>query len=130
MIPTVDRLKRRSEYLRVAGARRSAAMPGLVLQARPSKTQNATIRIGFTASRKVGNAVIRNRARRRLKAVAREIMPLFAIQGHDYVLIARSGTATRPYDALIRDLKKALKRLKLRRDEVETVEEQPNVSAV
>lgn len=81
--------------------------------------QEATIRVGFTASRKVGKAVVRNRARRRLKAVAREILPLFALPGHDYVLIARAGTVDRPYPALIRDLKKALKRLKLRCDKEE-----------
>ncbi|WP_115938533.1 ribonuclease P protein component [Aestuariispira insulae] len=121
MLPAVERLTRRSEYLRVAGARRSAAMPGLVLQARESNMQEATIRVGFTASRKVGKAVVRNRARRRLKAVAREILPLFALPGHDYVLIARAGTVDRPYPALIRDLKKALKRLKLRRDKEEEV---------
>lgn len=117
MALTVGRLKRRSEYLRVAGARRSAAMPGLVLQARDAKASTDTVRIGFTASRKVGKAVSRNRARRRLKAAAAEVMPIYAQPGHDYVLIARAATPTRAYPALIRDLHKALKRLKLWRPE-------------
>lgn len=117
MSPAVERLKRRPEFLRVAGARRSAAMPGLVLQARKSIAPTEAVRIGFTASKKVGKAVTRNRARRRLKAVAAMVMPVHAEPGHDYVLIARGATPDRPYDALVRDLNKALKRLKLWRDE-------------
>jgi ribonuclease P protein component len=68
-------------------------------------------RIGFTASRKVGIAVARNRARRRLRAAAGEVIPRHAAPGHDYVMIARAGTLTRPYQALVEDLKTALRRL-------------------
>lgn len=112
MTPPVERLKRRREFLRVAGARNSAAMPGLVLQARSNADQEEAIRIGFTASRKVGNAVCRNRARRRLKAAVGLVMPDAAAVGHDYVVIARKGTIDRSFEALKRDLVKALKRLK------------------
>jgi ribonuclease P protein component len=134
MTTALPRLKRRSEFLRVAGARRKAVTPGLILQAmqRPPAETAAAVkatgsaqggdpsqppaRIGFTASRKVGNAVLRNRARRRLRAVAAEILPLHAAPGHDYVLIARGETVVRPYPLLVEDLKKALRRLAAFRD--------------
>ena len=119
----IARLKRRSEFLRVAGARRKWAAPGLVLQARRHEPGEATpgaapgaLRIGFTASRKVGIAVERNRARRRLRAAADEIMPLHALPGHDYVLIARAETAARPWPALLADLAAALRRVRAWRD--------------
>lgn len=115
------RLKRRADFLRVAGQRRKWVTPGVMLQvagAAPDQAggendglQNGvTIQIGFTASRKVGNSVMRNRARRRLKAVVDEVMPLYAKPGLDYVLIARRDTATRPYALLIEDLKLALRK--------------------
>ena len=69
------------------------------------------VRVGFTASRKVGIAVARNRARRRLRAVVAEIMPEHAAPGHDYVLVARAATLKRPYSALAEDLRTGLRRL-------------------
>lgn len=69
------------------------------------------VRIGFTASRKVGIAVARNRAKRRLRAAVDEVMPKHATAGHDYVVIARGATLTRPYPALVEDLRTALRRL-------------------
>jgi ribonuclease P protein component len=66
------------------------------------------IRIGFTASRKIGNAVARNRARRRLKAAAQSVLPLYGLPGSDYVLVARVATLTRPFADLVCDLKSAL----------------------
>ena len=121
MSHTVEVLKRRSEFLRVAGAKRSFATPGLVLQVRETKhgaagSAQATVRVGFTASKKVGNAVTRNRARRRLRAVVAEMLPIHAVAGYDYVIIARFASAKRPYEALLRDMKKALKRLSLWQD--------------
>jgi ribonuclease P protein component len=68
-------------------------------------------RIGFTASRKVGIAVERNRARRRLKAAVAAILPKAGEPGFDYVVIARSETLTRPFADLLRDLETALKRV-------------------
>jgi ribonuclease P protein component len=68
-------------------------------------------RVGFTASRKVGNAVVRNRAKRRLRAAAAQILTDQGRPGTDYVLIARSGTAERPYLALLDDLAAALRRI-------------------
>jgi len=69
--------------------------------------------VGFTASRRVGGAVERNRARRRLRAAVRAVMPQHAEPGHDYVLIARKETLRRDFAALTGDLEKALKRLDL-----------------
>ena len=66
------------------------------------------MRVGFTVSRKVGNATRRNRARRRLRAAAGEVLPEHGRPGYDYVLIGRSGTLDRPYDALVADLRTAL----------------------
>ena len=121
------RLKRREEFLRVAGARRKWVAPGLILQARPAGSPargplgkgggggpaaiGEGFRVGFTVSRKVGNAVARNRARRRLRAAAAEVMPRHAKAAHDFVVIGRSATLTRPYAALVGDLKTALRRL-------------------
>jgi len=114
----LGRLKKRSEFLAVAAASRRCAMPGLVLQARgaPSETQQAQapVRVGYTATKKIGNAVARNRARRRLKAAVHDV---FCRGGDsepspaDLVLIARQGTNERPYAELLSDLKKALQRL-------------------
>lgn len=115
------RLKRRAEFLRVAGKGRRSVTPGFILQALPRSGGAAAgageaARIGFTASRKVGIAVLRNRARRRLKAAVAQVMPLHAAAGHDYVLVARAGTVSRPFAALLADLERALKDLGAWRD--------------
>jgi ribonuclease P protein component len=116
MTTAPSRLKRRREFVRASAVGRKAATAGLVLQAVARDDGGAELRCGFTVSRRVGNAVVRNRARRRLKAAAGEIMPGHAAPAFDYVLIGRAGTVDRPYDALCRDLVAALKRLKLWRD--------------
>jgi ribonuclease P protein component len=112
----VGRLKRRAEFLRVAASRRKWAAPGLILQAAPAEPQDESasapkVRVGFTCSKKVGNAVARNRAKRRLRAAAREIIGLEAAPLHDYVLIGRQETLRRPYALLLQDLRTALKRV-------------------
>jgi ribonuclease P protein component len=113
----VGRLKRRAEFLRVAASRRKWAAPGLILQAAPAEPQvdNSasahTIRVGFTCSKKVGNAVARNRAKRRLRAAAREVIGVEGKPSHDYVLIGRTETLRRPYALLLQDLRTALKRV-------------------
>ncbi|HSR54655.1 MAG TPA: ribonuclease P protein component [Alphaproteobacteria bacterium] len=108
----LNRLKRRPEFLRVAASGLKAAAPGLVLQAR-KRGDEAPIRVGYTASRRVGGAVERNRAKRRLRAVAADVLAVHGRPGCDYVLIARQGTLARPFAALSRDLAGALKRLDL-----------------
>lgn len=111
-------LKRRSEYLRVAREGRSAALPGLILQLRRGDDDalggwdgEAPLRLGVTVTRKVGNAVIRNRVRRRLRAVARQVLPGTGAAGCDCVLIGRAATVRRPFAALVADLTTALGRL-------------------
>lgn len=107
-------LRRRREFLHVAKRGDRKAAPGLVLQACP-RTEAQDIGLGLTASKKVGNAVARSRARRRLRALARELLPDCAEPGYDYVLIARAATVTRPYARLREDLMGALRRLGLLR---------------
>ncbi|MBJ80210.1 MAG: ribonuclease P protein component [Myxococcales bacterium] len=116
MSAAVETLKRRHDFLRVAAAKNSRALRGLVLQASPNNNSE-DIRVGYTASRRVGNAVTRNRARRRLRAAVGEVMPLHAARGFDYVVIARVATVARPFVALRGDLESALKHLKVWRDE-------------
>jgi len=113
----VARLQRRPEFLAVAAGRRRWVAPGLILQAarRPEDSTLPLVpRIGFTASRKVGMAVTRNRARRRLKAAAEQVLPLHGDSGCDYVAIARAETVTRPFADLVADMTTAMDRLNLR----------------
>jgi ribonuclease P protein component len=107
----IARLRRRTDFVRVAGSRRRCATPGFILQALVQPEVGGPLRVGFTASRKVGMAVERNRARRRLREAVRRVMPLHAAMGHDYVLVARAETIRRPFAALIGDLEAALKQL-------------------
>jgi ribonuclease P protein component len=113
----LGRLFDRKDFLRIAGARRKHVAPGLILQAVASPSPEAAggqaegRRVGFTASKKVGNAVARNRAKRRLRALSREVMAEHAVVAQDYVLIARAETATRPYALLKNDIETALRRL-------------------
>jgi len=110
------RLTRRAEFVAVAGKGRAVSTPGLVLQAMARPGDGAAARVGFTASRRVGIAVERNRARRRLKAAAARLMPEHAAPGRDYVVIARSAAVRRPFAALCEDLAAALHRLGAWRD--------------
>lgn len=103
----MSRLIKRADFLRLARGRRFAT-PGLVLQMDTTPDKSAEFRVGFTATKKIGGAVVRNRAKRRLREVARAVLPLFARQGCDYVLIARDATPTRLFVALVEDLKLAL----------------------
>jgi len=111
-------LRRRQEFLAVARQGKKWVATGLILQvgaARPEQT-SSPVRYGLTASGKIGNAVVRNRARRRMRALVHEIMPLHAARGYDYVLIARVSTPRRKYADLQQDLITALKKLGVWRD--------------
>ncbi len=118
MASSLIRLKRRAEFLRVAAQGAKAPMPGLVLQAL-TRNDDAPARLGFTVTRKVGNAVVRNRTKRRLREAARLVLRDQAARGSalagvDLVLIGRDGTRSRPFPALLDDVYRALKRTGVR----------------
>jgi ribonuclease P protein component len=106
----MDRLKTRADFLRAQrGLRRSTA--SLTLEICPTPKASASpggLRVGYTASRKIGGAVERNRAKRRLRAAAAALLPLYGREGNDYVLVARRETLTRPFEGLLADLAGAL----------------------
>ena len=114
MAPPPARLKTRGEFLRVAASRARFVAPGFILQAAarsPGPGPAQPFRVGFTASRKVGGAVVRNRARRRLKALAAEVMRERAPEGWDFVLVARAETPKAPWRGMVTDLGRAIDRL-------------------
>jgi ribonuclease P protein component len=103
------RLKRRAEFLRVASTGKKAAIGGVVLQAMP-REDVMPARLGFTVTKKVGNAVIRNRTRRRLKEAARLLLADRPVIGVDLVLIGRDSTRKRNFITLQGDIRRALER--------------------
>ncbi len=115
-IVKISMLRKRQDFLRIASGRIKWVAGSMIVQManRPENDKpedNATIRVGYTASKKVGNAVRRNRAKRRLREVVRRVLKAGGKGGHDYVLIARSGAVDIPFDQLIRDFSWCLKRL-------------------
>ena len=115
-IPLVQ-LRKRSDFLRVASTRSKHVTPGLILQYRQHTlkeiqlSQSAELQLGFTVSKKVGNSVARNRVKRRLRAVARAILPTKKSLHYDLVIIGRQNTIKRPFQDLLCDLEKALQKL-------------------
>ena len=103
----IEHLKIRPDFLAAAKAP-SCARGAVVLQARDRGDALPLVRIGFTATRKVGGAVVRNRAKRRMRQAARALVPALGKPGHDYVFIARGGAPTRPWARLLDDVKSAL----------------------
>lgn len=106
-IPKIDRIRKRPDFL--LGAKvPSLARGAVVVQMRPRPDNDPAIRSGFTATRKIGGAVQRNRAKRRLREAARAMLPLHGRPGCDYVFIARGGTTAREWGRLLDDVKNAL----------------------
>ena len=106
------RLKTRADFVHVAARGRRAVRAGFILQAasRPAKDVGGeAVRVGFTASRKVGNAVVRNRAKRRLRAAAARVLTRSGRPGTDYVIVARSATGDVSFAELVADLETALR---------------------
>lgn len=116
----VPRLKQRREFLRVAAVGRKWVAAGLILQAMrhpADERARASVRVGFTVSRKVGGAVVRNRVRRRLRAAMEKVFPGQAAAGYDFVIIGRAATVKRSFGALVGDLETALRRLGAHRED-------------
>ena len=121
MVEAPKRLKYRRQFLHVARKGQKYATPGLVLQARKRSQLDTEIgkdeiRVGYTVSRKVGKAVLRNRARRRLRAATEIVLKEHGLGGYDYVVIGRAKTPGRQFGALIEALDFALKKLGIWKD--------------
>ena len=116
----IQRLVRRSEYLRVARARKHVVTKGLILQfeTKDLNADGSASRVGYTVSKKVGNAVTRNRARRRLKSVVNDVLSSSIEQPLDLVLIGRADTLKRTYDELLEDFRFALKSVRTRQEKL------------
>lgn len=113
----IERLKRRADFLLAARAP-SLARGAVVVQMRARADGRDLVRAGFTATKKIGGAVVRNRAKRRLREAARALLPEHGRAGCDYVFIARGGTTARPWAALLDDVKSALISLAAAHDRV------------
>lgn len=118
-----QRLKRRAEFLAVAGRGAKVPMPGLVLQFM-RRADDEPFRVGFTVTKKVGNAVVRNRTKRRLREAVRLALDPAAERGFDIVVIGRDKTAGRPFADLIADVQKGLARARRAGDAKGRVAEQ------
>lgn len=103
-------MKTRKDFLAAARAEKWVG-PVMLVQQRDREDKDPEVRVGFTASKKVGNAVARNRAKRRLRALCAELLPASAKDGCDYVWIAKRGTVNAPYWKLRRDGTRALRHL-------------------
>lgn len=103
-------LTRRADFV-AANAGRRAPAPGFVLLVRDRADGDATRRIGFTVTKKIGNAVVRNRMKRRLRALARDLLPTHGRAGADHVLIGRSGGIERDFASLRTELARAFAKL-------------------
>ena len=109
-------LKKRSDFLKAAKGLKYVSR-GFVLQSiKHHENVEQNIRIGFTASKKVGNAVKRNRAKRRLRALARDVALKYATNGFDYVFVARKNILNMDYAALEQEVAKAIKHLERARN--------------
>ncbi len=107
----MSRLKRRQDFVRLARQGSRWVTPGFILQCSPTPGENIDLRVGFTASRRVGGAVQRNRAKRRLRSVAEEVLSTKGRLRIDYVLIARNKILTKDFQQLKQDLGWAIRKI-------------------
>jgi len=112
-VPSLRGLRQRSEFL-AANSGKRVATPAFVLLVRPRGDGDAAVGMGFTVTKKIGNAVVRNRIKRRFRALARTLYPEDGLAGADHILIGRSAALTRDHAGLVHDLRKAL--VRIRRD--------------
>lgn len=111
LCPKPEILRKRADFVRASQARRQGT-PGFLLQARQRGDGTDAIRVGFTCSKKIGNAVARNRAKRRLREVARALLRQSGQPGWDYVLVGRpQATIEREFAALLQDMAMALAKI-------------------
>jgi ribonuclease P protein component len=101
-------LKARADFVAAASGLK-VPMPAFVLQVR-RRGDDGSVRVGFTVSKKVGNAVERNRVRRRLREIVRSQVPGRMLTGHDYVLVGRRAALERPFDRMAAEFGSALQR--------------------
>jgi ribonuclease P protein component len=106
---TIETIRRRADFL-AANSGRRVAMPGFVLLVRPRNDGDSAVRLGITVTKKIGNAVIRNRMKRRFRSLARELLSQQGVAGADHILIGRSAGIERSFDDLRRELGKALQK--------------------
>jgi ribonuclease P protein component len=103
----VRQLVRRADFL-AANSGRRVPMPGFVLLVRPRGDDDPAMGIGYTVTKKIGGAVVRNRMKRRFRALVHDILPQAGLSGADHVLIGRAGGIERDFTALATELRKAL----------------------
>jgi ribonuclease P protein component len=104
-------IRKRADFI-AANSGLRAALPGFVLLVRDRKDSNPAMRVGFTVTKKIGGAVVRNRMKRRFRALAREIVPAKGIAGSDHVIIGRAKGVERDFGLLRSELSDALERLR------------------
>ena len=108
LFPKDRRVRKRAEFLRIQQTGSRVMLPSAIVLI-VARADDGPARLGITVTRKFGNAVARNRAKRRLRAAASQLLPLLGRGGHDYVLVARGTTVARPFPALLSDITTALK---------------------